>query len=287
MAKAFIEGMKGIPANLEKHFENAANKVTKVIGDPNATFSDYRDAMDYVDQEFKNACQETGTTASNAAREEFEEHVLKRLSKEDAERWFEHKARAVKDLAEKARDAAPKVGLAAKAAGLAVSAAVVAIFGVIVGISGNKEGRELASTAFNLKFAASTEEFVGMVNALNIPNLPVSALVIPEAPVAAPYIAPVAMPASVEAVANVPVDVEVDNGTSTYKGATNIGNVYRAVPEARHTIEEHASTIEHDYNKPTDFKGMVNRIFNDESHQQNHHGDINVDAGFASAHFHM
>src|SRR2546423_10537122 len=133
MAKALIGGMNGIQAKLEKHIKNAINKGTEVLGDPHATSSDYRDAIDYVEQEFKNACQETGTTASDAARDEFEEHVLKGLSKEDFERWFEHKARAVKDLAEKARNAAPKVENAAKVGWLQFVGVVSAIFtGVLI-----------------------------------------------------------------------------------------------------------------------------------------------------------
>jgi hypothetical protein len=88
------------------------------------------------------------------------------------------------------------------------------------------------------------------------------------------------MPAAVAAIAQAPVQVEVQNGASTYTGTTTVSQFYRAVPQARPAIENHAFHIEHGYDKPTNWNQIVRDAYE-------HHVNIDVNAGFASAHFHM
>src|SRR5205807_9604788 len=74
---------------------------------------------------------------------------------------------------------------------------------------------------------------------------------------------PEIMPSAVAAVAKQPVAVEVTNASGTHSFTSNIGTVYRSVPqEAQHKID-------HDYDHPS----------------VNHHKDFTVNSPVGSAHF--
>ncbi len=307
--KGFVDGFTKAVTKAEQTFEKAARKTAEQLADPRSVpQSDVDDAW----REFADACKDTESTVSDAAREEFKEHILKNMqaagmSKEEAEKWFEQKWTDVKDLADKGIQYAPKAGLAIKMAGLAVAAAVVGGIGLIFAPTASNQGQKfaenmgrdnvmLAQVEANVQLSVSAERFAEMGSLLNIPEVPPSAFQVPEAaaaqpamPVAAAAVpAPIALPAPVEAIANVPVAVEVNNGSNTYRGRTNVGDVYRTVPEAREQIEHYTSTIQHDYID----KSLLNpnRVPDEPREPERswqHHVNIDVDAGFASAHFHM
>jgi hypothetical protein len=300
--KGFVEGVTKAVTRVEQAFERAANKTIQQISDPKAVSqADVDDAW----REFRDVCKETESTASSAARDEFKEHITKGMreagmGKEEAEKWFEQKWVDVKNLADKGIKYAPEAAKVAKRSflsGLAFVVATVGAIGIYFGIDANKEGEKarenlnqsnlaLDQARMHIQLAMSTEEFMRMGNSLNVPNIPPEVFAPPQA-VAAPAAAlpaAVAMPAAVAAIAEAPVQVEVNNGTSTYTGTTNVREFYRSVPQARPAIENHAFHIEHDYDKPTDWS-KVGR--DDNWREQQHHVNIDVDAGFASAHFHM
>lgn len=303
--KGFVQGVTKSVTRVEQAFERAANKTVQQLSNPNAVSqADVDDAW----QDFRDTCKDTESTASDSAREEFREHITKGMqeagmARDEAEKWFEQKWADAKDLADKGIKYAPEAGRFAWGSALrafAFVAATVGAIGVYFGIDANKEGEqaretlnrsnlELDQARMQIQLAMNTEEFMRMGSALNIPNIPPEVFVPPAAAAAAapaPPPPPVAapLPAPVAAIAEAPVQVEVTNGASTYRGTTTVRQFYRAVPQARPAIENHAFHIEHDYDKPTDWSKIGRE---DNWRDQQHHVNIDVDAGFASAHFHM
>jgi hypothetical protein len=301
--KGFVQGITKSVTRAEQAFERAATKTAQQLSSPNAVS---QPDVDEAWQEFRDACRDTESIASDSAREEFREHITKcmqeaGMSKAEAEKWFAQKWMDVQKLAEKGRKYGPE---AARSAGSSVLrafvfvAATVGAIGVYFGIDANKQGDQarqslnrgnlqLDQARMNIELSMSTEEFTSMGGTLNIPNIPPEVFSPPAAPAAAappPLPAAAPMPAAVAAIAQAPVQVEVQNGASTYTGTTTVSQFYRAVPQARPAIENHAFHIEHGYDKPTNWNQIVRDAY---EHQQQHHVNIDVNAGFASAHFHM
>lgn len=295
--KGFVKGYTKAVTNLERTFEDAVKTTLK----PDATQADIDEAWAKVSQ----ASQDTNQTARDAAREEWREHVLKNLqdsgmSKEEAEKWFIDHWEKVKSMADKGIKYASKAGLAAKAGALALFAAVTALVGSVLSKESFDSGQQTRQWSSRMdrtidqartmdQLSVSQQEFMQMGNTLSLSaqippeafQPPAAAAAAPAPPAPAP--APAALPAPVAAVAGNPVQVEVNNNGRTYTGRTTIREFYRAVPQARPQIQWH---IEHDYDNPAWYR--LGPQPQDNWHDSpNHHVNIDVDAGFASAHFHM
>jgi hypothetical protein len=79
---------------------------------------------------------------------------------------------------------------------------------------------------------------------------------------------PVELPQAVAAASALPVAVEVRQGQNVYAGATTVGRVYQTLPQAREQIEDRVREM-------PDRSASHIRV------------DIDVDAGFARATFHI
>ncbi|HVR91402.1 MAG TPA: hypothetical protein VHG29_09960 [Novosphingobium sp.] len=292
MAKAFAQGMKDIGSNIAKHYETAASKVAEVSAKPNATEADYKDAFETVEREFKAACSETGTTASNAAREEFEEHILKGLDPQAVERWFEQKAKSVKDLAEEAR---PHITQAVATSKAVLAAAVAVLVGFEATLwsyardprPAEQKEQILPTTAAriaqidipppiptfappDLGFMLPSDEFGAVISGLDIPTIPLSAFGIGKGLVVEPYRPPhIELPEPIAAAALAPVQIVVRQGESTYTGTTTVQRAYETIPQAQEQIEESIRESRNERSEP---------------HLQ---VDIDIDTDFAGAHFHI
>ncbi len=285
------KSVKEIVTNLVKRAEEAINDGYKALTG-NTTQDDIESSYEKSHQAGDEVSGKASTTANDEIKNELERRgvpIPEPPSVND-----------ISDKASRVRDALPKFSLAAKAAGLAITAMVVGVVGLFVSISGNEKGRQIrnivnqrnlhiAQAELHLKLTVSTEEFIGMMNGLNIPNIPPTVLVLPAVPVAAPSIPyippPMAMPSAVEAIEQEPMEIEVDNDGKTYTGTTTVGQVYRTIPQARPEIETHVGTIIHEDWDP--WNGHLHEILNPHEHDgQQHQVNIDVDAGFASAHFH-
>lgn len=291
--KGFVEGLTKSVTNLERSFEEAAKTAIR----PDASAADVKEAWERVVE----TAQDTNQTVSNAAREEWREHVLKGLeesgmSKEEAEKWFLDRWNKVKSLADKGIRLAPKAGLTAKAGAFAIFAAVSAVVGLVLSQDSFNSGQQMGrwSSGFDRRMyqaraedqlAVSQQEFMQMGNLLSpSANIPPEAFEAPEVAAAPVAAAPeVELPVSVAAVAANPVQVEVVNNGQTYTGQTTVRQFYRAVPQARPQIQWH---IEHGYDSPAWYRLDTPPLDNWHSSPP-HHVNIDVNAGFASAHFHM
>lgn len=293
--KGFVEGITKSVTNLERTFEETVR--TGVIR-PDSTEADSS-----VWEKVVKAAQDTDATARDAARKEWREHVLKSLedsgmSKEEAEKWFFDRWNTVKSLADEGIQYAPKIGLAAKATALAIFAAVTALVGTV--LSGgafnsgqqtrqwsNEFDRRMDQVRYQDQLTMNQQEFMQMGTLLspsaNIPAAAFQPPAIAAVPRAVAVEPEVALPASVAAVADNPVQVEIVNNGSTYTGQTTVRQFYRAVPQARPQIQWH---IDHGYDHPEWYR-LDTQPLGNWRNSPAHHVNIDINAGFASAHFHM
>jgi hypothetical protein len=90
-------------------------------------------------KEFHQACSDTAKSSTDAAREEWQKHVMGHLmhygmSKADAEQWFKYKWEDVKELSDKMLKVEPKVVEAAKAVETVTKVGFFKFVGVVTAI---------------------------------------------------------------------------------------------------------------------------------------------------------
>jgi hypothetical protein len=247
------------------------------------------------EQDVRDVFKDSESTSADGARTAAKEDVTKHLmdggmSKADAERLFEHRWQKVKALADKVHAVKPKVEQAGRFLWLKLGAALLVGGWVLTAITGAHRPeaesdkmyrfiqREAAETAQMQSFLASQEQFNEMIGGLEVEQ---------SAPVPTPGVSPVAaaavpepLPAAVAARAEEPVVVEVVTPSRTQSFTSNIGRVYRNVPQqARQEIERQVPKIDHGYDHEN---------LNDCVHthcMSGHHKDFTVVSPIGTAHF--
>ena len=260
MVKAFGQAMKDIPSNVHKHFQDAVNAVNKVLADPNATATDYREAFETVERAFKDACTETGTTASDAAREEFEQHVYKSLNPDAIQRWGAEKLKSVADLAEQVRPVLPKFWTATKLAWTATIAVAVSVGATAVRVVTAPHhpapaaqpspiapppvvGVDFPSaipdrSPLPTELTLRGDQFDVLASRLDISPYSLAALGRERVDLDTSDLPPVTMPPWMAAAAAAPVAVSTRQGDATYTDTTTVQKLYESLPEARDQVEE-------------------------------------------------
>lgn len=274
--KDFAKFMKNVGTNIEKRVEHIVNHFVEISKEPHPTQEEY----DSLWKEIKELHKDLGAHATDAANGEIKEHVVGKfesqgMSKEEAEKWFEQKWKEVKDLADKAKDISPKhvAQTAAKSVKLAwlkvfalASAAVgLLVFAILPGINTGRGVRvdiDQKTAQLNLRVEVDQQQFDQLIRAIpNINNLPSAPeMAEPTTPTQPMPQAAVPLPMPVAAIAATPVTATIETPASAPQTVqTDIGTVYRSVPQARHEIEFRASEPHHEF-----------------------HGNINVTAPFGA-----
>jgi hypothetical protein len=250
IGESFSKTVSKIGSDLLKRVTASMDYFMEVAKDPKATQAD----IDRAFQNFVSACEDTMDKSSNGAQDEIKAHVTKclhdlgNMSQEQIDKLFEDKCLEVKGLADKMLNAMPT----AKKTGHLIWLKMVAAVTVTVAVVGGavalytganddkpspladhmrdqhmRERQMQILTQLGQSLSVEQEEFDRMVNVLNTapPNVQ------PD---------PVQLPAPVASVAVTPVVVTIQTADNTRTINTNIGQVYRAVPQARSAIEESA-----------------------------------------------
>jgi hypothetical protein len=235
--------MKKVATDVEKRVEAVVQHVVDIFKKPNPTQKE----VDDVGREIEDLQKDVQADSWNATIDEIRERLVKDfrslgMSAEDADKMVEQKWKDVKDLADKLRDTAPKSWkwLTVKVGALAMAAIGMLYMVISQGTSGGNavynrtQQVENQSELSDLEFQVETsqEEFKRLSDAIqNIPSVEV-----PREPEV------VRLPVIVAAVEATPVVAVISSPAGTSQTVqTNIGTIYRAIPEARHRLESYAS----------------------------------------------
>jgi hypothetical protein len=264
--KGFVEGVTKAITKTEQAFEKYAFKYGLRSADPgNISEEEVQQAW----RDIFNTGKEDESITSGAARTEFKQHIVKNMqasgmSEAEAKKWVDQQLLKVKDLGDKVRETVPKVEKAGRFMLLKFLGAIAVVGGVLTVISGVHrpvpEGEKMLAVTRRLDaiteeikaaqaFEASEKEFNMMTGGLEV---------VQSAPLPEP------MPIVVAAKAEEPVIVKVTTPSGTHSFQSNVGQVYRNVPQAaKHEIARGLS----------------------EHRDQGLHKEFTVDSPIGSAHF--
>jgi hypothetical protein len=259
-AKSVKDAVTGLEKRAEESITDAQRALT---GDTS------QDDVNASDQKSREAGRESADTTSAAAKTEAERHTVHFKTPE----WKE-----VTDKAEEVRGLAPKAFTFTKMLALKIAGGVMAAGLVVVSIfSGSQSGsgvrehidqtnQQIGLAQMEMEVTMNQNEFNNLLRGLDVANLPsVPEQAQPEMPAqVAQAPAQVAMPMVVAAQAQIPVTAKLTTPTTpTQTVQTNIGQVYRTVPQSREPIERYVS----------------------EPHSGGFHGSINVTSPVGTASF--
>jgi hypothetical protein len=236
-AKSVKDAVTGLEKRAEESITDAERALT---GDTS------QDDVKASDQKSREAGKESADTTSAGAKAEAERHTIHFKTPE----WKD-----VVDKAEEVRDAAPKAFKFTKMLFLKIAGGVVAAGLVTISIfSGSQSGggirehisqtdQQIGLAQMEMQVEMNQDEFNNLIRGLDVANLPsVPGQAQPEMPVQAQAPAQVAMPMVVAAVAQTPVTATVNIPTATAQTIkTDVGTVYRTVPQSRNPIERYVS----------------------------------------------
>jgi hypothetical protein len=245
----WAKSVKDIVTGLEKKAEDSiADAERALTGDTS------QDDVDASNRKSQEAGKETADAASSAAKDEAEKHTVHFKTPQ----WKD-----VVDKAEEVRGAAPEAFTFTKMLFLKIAAGAAAaglvVFSIFTGTqSGSGVRRHIGETnqqidivKMEMEISMNQEEFNHLLRGMDVANLPsVPGQAQPEMPAqvaqAAPQVAlepaQVALPMVVAAVAQTPVTATVETPEAPAQTVkTNIGQVYRTVPQSRERIEHYVS----------------------------------------------
>jgi hypothetical protein len=259
-AKSVKDAVTGLEKKAEESISDAERALT---GDTS------QDDVNASDQKSRGAAKESADTTSAGAKAEAERHTIHFKTPE----WKD-----VVDKAEEVREAAPKAFTFTKMLALKIAGGVMAAGLVVVSIfSGSQSGsgvrkhidetnQQIDLAKMEMEVTMNQNEFNNLVRGLdvaNLPSVPEQAQPVMPAQVA-PVPAQIAMPMVVAAQAQIPVTATLTTPTVPAQTVqTNIGQVYRTVPQSREPIERYVS----------------------EPHSGGFHGTINVTSPVGTANF--
>jgi hypothetical protein len=241
------KSVKDAVTGLEKKAEESITDAERALAGDTS-----QDDVKASDQKSQEAGKESADTTSAAAKTEAERHTVHIKTPE----WKD-----VADKAEEVRGAAPKAFTYTKMFFLkivgGVAAAGLVAFSII---SGNQSGggvrehidqtnQQIDLAKMEMQVSMNQDEFNNLIRGLDVANLPtVPGQAQPEMPATqapmqvAQAPAQVAMPMVVASVAQTPVTATLNAQTATTRTVqTNIGTVYRTLPQSRNPIERYVS----------------------------------------------
>jgi hypothetical protein len=273
MGRAFVQFMNKASHEVSERVKHIIDHGVEVLKKENPTSAD----VESVWQEFENLGKDLGSGSAEATTEEMKERLVghyqaRGMSSEDAEKFFEAKWKEILDKAEQIRAGLPQAVKTGKllwlkiVGGVTAAAAGVALVVTAI-VSGTNSGsqinnhvsetdRQVELATMSMQISATRAEFDQLLHDLNAPaiDLPAQAqaqpvqttvAALPTAPVTAPT-AEIRIPLVVASMAQTPVTatVTIPNVPSqTFQ--TDLGTVYRSMPEARQEIESRISEAPH------------------------------------------
>jgi len=250
MTGAYLKFMKNVATNVEKRVEHITQHAVEVIQKDDATPQD----VDSVWQEIKDLNADLGSEASDAAADEIKERLIEQyrargMSPDDASQLFEERWKQILDRSEYFREIhlkppKPIKWLWLKIVGASAIAAMV-IFAIQ---TGNHEGNGLKTfvvqvdtehdAMLSLQVSMNQQQFDNLLANLGVGDYPTV-----EVPAPA-----VELPALVQVIAATPVTGTVNRSNGASQTVqTNIGTLYRAVPQARRRIVNYTDEPHNDF----------------------------------------
>ncbi len=239
---AWAKSLKDAVMGLEKNAEESITDAQRALAGDTS-----QDDVEKSDRMSREAGKQTADTAAAGAQEEAERHTTHFKTPQ----WKD-----VVDKAEEVREAAPKAFTFTKMLALKIAGGVVAAGLVTVSIfNGSQSGsgirehvseitQQIDAANMEMKVSMNENEFNNLLRGLDVSNLPSAPeqaqAEMPAQVAQAP--AQVALPMVVAAEAQIPVTATLITPTAPAQTVTtNIGQVYRTVPQARQPIERYVS----------------------------------------------